>query len=302
MLENYLKWNELFEEAKKIETPELRGDKVVYTGMGGSYIPGKVAEILDFPIDYTSVPSLPRRLDEKTVVIAVSYSGTTAETIEAVKIALKRNSKVVVITSGGHLEKLALENNVPLVKVRGLSQTRYSFPVLFTPVLKILSQISGVKVDLDLLREGIEEGKEKMLKLANELSSSINGVIPVFYGSKYFPIAIRFKQEVNENAKYPAFYGEIPEVNHNEIESYVNGKSLFPIVIGNEELDKVTAQVLNAKLIELPFNDVLMNVSSLMFLAGVTSIKMAERMGVEPEKLSIIPKARALTSNLFNKL
>ncbi len=299
MLENYLKWPELFEEAKGIEVPEVRGERVVYTGMGGSYIPGKVAEILDFPVDYASVPGIPRRVDEKTVVIAVSYSGTTGETIEAVKMALKKGSKVVVITSGGNLEKLARENNVPVVKVKGLSQTRYSFPVLFTPVLKLLSYLSGAKLNLDLLKEGVVQGKEWMMKLAEELATSINGVIPVFYASKYFPIAIRFKQEVNENAKYPAFYGEIPEVNHNEIESYANGKYLLPVVIGNEDLDKVTSQVLNARQIQPTFSDVLMNISSLMFLAGVMSIKLAERMGVNPEKLSIIPKARSLTSNLF---
>ncbi|TRM80063.1 hypothetical protein DJ531_12775 [Sulfolobus sp. A20-N-F6] len=120
-----------------------------------------------------------------------------------------------------------------------------------------------------------------------------------FYSSRYLSIAKRFKQEINENAKYPAFFGEIPEVNHNEIESYVHGKSLSPIVIESNEIDKITEEVLNAIVIKPYFKSDLMNISSLLMLAGLSSFEMAKRLNETPDKLYNIPTARKLTSNLF---
>ena len=305
MLENYLKWDSLFDqaikEAKEINF-EIKTDKVIFTGMGGSYIPGKIAEILDYNVDYRAITGIPRKVDENTTLIAMSYSGTTSETIQAVKEGLEKGSKIVVISSDGNLEKIAEDHKekIYFIKVKGLSQTRYSFPVLITPLLKILSTVSINKINLDELKEGVIENKEKYKDLGKELSTKIIGKIPVFYASTYFPIAIRFKQEINENAKSPAFYGEIPEVNHNEVESYVRGKDLLlPIVIGNENIDDVTAGVLNAERIIPPSSSKLKNISSLVLLAGLTSIYLADTLKENPEKLSIIPKCRERTSVIF---
>jgi len=299
MLDIYLNWHTLFDEIKNIDVPEISTNKIVYTGMGGSYIPGKIAEILNFPLDYTAVSGIPRNLDKDTTLIAVSYSGTTKETIYAVNYAIKKESKIIIITSGGDLEKIAIKENIPLVKIKGLSQTRYSFPVLFTPLIKMLAQKANIKVNIDELKEGIIESSDKMIKISEELEQKIENNLPVFYASRYFPLAIRFKQEINENAKYPAFYGLIPEVNHNEVESYVNGKYLIPIVIGNDEIDKVTIDTLNAIQISPFFKSELKNISSILLLAGLTSIRLANSLGVNPERLNIIPKARSLTANVF---
>ncbi|ARM75655.1 bifunctional phosphoglucose/phosphomannose isomerase [Acidianus manzaensis] len=303
MLEKYLSWDKAFEksiQASKEIDYEIKTDKIYFSGMGGSYIPGKIAEIFDLNADYQAGNGVPRKLDKSTTLISMSYSGNTSETIFAVKKGLEANSKIIVITSGGYLEKLANENHeIYLVKISGESQTRYSFPYLITPLLKILSTKANEKINLNELKEGITEFKEKFINFSKYLSDKIISKIPVFYGSTYFPIAIRFKQEINENVKYPAFYGYIPEVNHNEVESYVRGKELLPIVIGNEAIDNVTRDVLNAEQIVPPSESKLKNISSLVFLAGVTSIQLSEIYKENPEKLYNIPKCRELTSNIF---
>ncbi|AWR94624.1 bifunctional phosphoglucose/phosphomannose isomerase [Acidianus brierleyi] len=299
MLDIYLNWYTLFDEIKNIDVPEISTNKIVYTGMGGSYIPGKIAEILNLPLDYTVVSGIPRNLDKDTTLIAVSYSGTTKETIYAVNYGIKKESKIIVITSGGDLEKIAINKNIPLIKVKGLSQTRYSFPVLFTPLIKMLAKKANTRINIDELKEGIIESSDKMIKMSEDLEQKIENNLPVFYASRYFPLAIRFKQEINENAKYPAFYGLIPEVNHNEVESYVNGKYLIPIVIGDDDIDKVTIETLNALQISPLFKSELKNISSILLLAGLTSIRLANSLGENPEKLNIIPKARSLTANVF---
>lgn len=302
MLEKYLSWDKDFDESIRESeniTYEITTEKVYFTGMGGSYIPGKIAEILDLNVDYEVVNGIPKRLSEKVTLIAMSYSGNTSETIYAVKKAIEKGSKIIAITSGGALEKLSKENQIPLIKIKGGSQTRYSFPYLITPLLKILSGKASEKVNLNELKEGIVEFKEKFLSYAKQLANQIVSKIPVFYGSTYYPIAIRFKQEINENAKYPAFYGLIPEVNHNEVEGYVRGKELLPIVIGKEEIDEVTRKVLNAEQIIPPSQSKLKNISSLVFLAGITSVELASYYKESPEKLYLIPKCRELTSNIF---
>lgn len=303
MLEKYLSWDKAFEESikesEKIEY-EIKTNKVCFSGMGGSYIPGKIAEMLELDVDYEVTNGLPRRLDEKTTLIAMSYSGNTSETIYTVKNALEKGSKIIIITSGGLLEKIARENpKLFLIKIKGGTQTRYSFPYLITPLIKILSTKANEKINLNELKDGIIEFKDKFTTNAKSLAKLIQSKIPVFYGSTYYPIAVRFKQEINENAKYPAFYGLIPEVNHNEVESYVRGKELLPIVIGNEEIDKVTKEVLGAEQIVPPSNSKLKNISALVFLAGVTSVELAKIYNEDPEKLYKIPRCRELTSNIF---
>lgn len=303
MLEKYLQWDKAFEESVKesqLINYELSTEKVYFSGMGGSYIPGKIAEIFDLNVEYQATNLLPRKLNENTTLIAMSYSGNTSETIYTVKYALERKSKIVIITSGGILENIAKENsNIFLVKVKGDSQTRYSFPYLITPLLKILSTRANEKINLTELKEGITEFRDKFLNYGKFLSRLVISKVPVFYGSTYYPVAIRFKQEINENAKYPAFYGYIPEVNHNEVESYVRGKELLPVVIGNEKIDSVTKEVLNAEQIVPPSSSKLKNISALVFLAGITSIQLAGEYKEDPEKLYKIPKCRELTLNIF---
>ncbi|WP_162568992.1 bifunctional phosphoglucose/phosphomannose isomerase [Acidianus sulfidivorans] len=304
MVDNkYLYWDISFEnsiEDSKEINYEIKTSKVYFSGMGGSYIPGKIAEMFDLNVDYQAGNGTPKKMDKNTTLIAMSYSGNTSETILAVKKGLEANSKIVVISSGGLLEKIAKENpEIYFVKVKGESQTRYSFPYLITPLLKILSTVANERIDLKELKDGITEFKERFINYSKYLSNKIISKIPVFYASTYFPIAIRFKQEINENVKYPAFYGYIPEVNHNEVESYVRGKDLLPIVIGNCPIDNVTKEVLAAEQINPPSESKLKNISSLVLLAGLTSIELANIYNENPEKLYNIPKCRELTSNIF---
>ncbi|EZQ02095.1 MULTISPECIES: bifunctional phosphoglucose/phosphomannose isomerase [Acidianus] len=299
MRNEYANWDGMFENALKISVPELTTERVIFTGMGGSYIPGKIAEIFDLNIDYYAINGTPKRIDEKTTVIAMSYSGNTSETISAIKASIEKGSKVIAITSGGKIEEMAKQMGFSLIKVKGSTQTRYSFPVLFTPLMKLLSQKSNEKLNLSELKAGIIEFKDQFMDKAKILSSKILKGVPVFYGSTYYPLAIRFKQEINENAKYPAFYGEIPEVNHNEVESYVHGTNLVGFVIGNERIDEVTSSAIGAEIISTPSNSKLKNVSSLLYLAGLTSLYIADYLKEDPEKLYNIPKCRQKTSEIF---
>ncbi|WP_338603783.1 bifunctional phosphoglucose/phosphomannose isomerase [Sulfolobus tengchongensis] len=293
MDEVYLNWDKLFDEASKFPIHDIKNDEIVFSGIGGSGIVGEIASILEVQLEFK------KKFSGKETLIAVSYSGTTSETIYDVQNAIKSGSEVIIITSGGILEKLAKEKGLKLIKVPSGYQTRYAFPYLFTPLIKMLARKRGININENDLKNGVTEVKEKIKADAIRLAELITHKIPVIYSSKYLPIAKRFKQEINENAKYPAFYGEIPEINHNEIESYVHGPSLLPILIESSELDKITEEVLNPIVIKPYFKDDLKNISSLLALCGVTSLEIAKKLNEIPDKLYNIPKARQLTSNLF---
>ncbi len=287
----YIDWDVKFEEALKIDVPEAKFSKFSFSGIGGSGIVGDIAKIF--------FPEINSPIEGNETLLAVSYSGNTSETIEDVKKAIQKGSDVIIFTSGGILGKLAKEKGIKIVTVKAGSQTRYSFPYLITPLLRIVSEKTGSKLDLKKLGQGVKERKDQIAKDGVSLANLVMGKIPVFYSSRFLGIAKRYKQEINENAKYPAFYGEIPEVNHNEVESYVHGYNLHPVVIYSSEIDKITAEVLNATLVKGFYDDDLMNVSSLMMMGGIMSIAMAEVLHEVPDKLYNIPKAREMTSNLF---
>ncbi|BBG25378.1 Bifunctional phosphoglucose/phosphomannose isomerase [Sulfuracidifex tepidarius] len=287
----YIDWDVKFDEALKMEVPEAKFSKFSFSGIGGSGIIGDIARIF--------FPEIGNSLEGNETLLAVSYSGNTSETIEDVKRAIQKGSDVIIITSGGILGKFAKEKGIKQVTVKAGSQTRYSFPYLITPLLKIVSEKTGDKLNLERLALGVKEKKDEIVKEGTSLANLVMGKIPVFYSSRFLGIAKRYKQEVNENAKYPAFYGEIPEVNHNEVESYVHGYNLHPVVIYSSEIDSITAEVLHATLVKGFYDDDLMNVSSLMMIGGIMSIAMAESLHEIPDKLYNIPRARELTSNLF---
>ncbi len=230
----YNNWDKLYKRANRRNFPEVKGEVACF-GMGGS---GVICDIMNAFYPFK------KDIEDTFTLIAISYSGNTRETLQVVNEALQDGKKVIVITSGGQLEKLAEDEDIYLILLRKGYQTRYAFPLLFLPVVKMLRP--------DLAKDVIEGvNSEKATNLAKELLEFIRGKIPVFYGSTYLGLAKRFKQEINENAKWPAFFGEIPEVYHNEVESYKHGEMLAPVVFSSSEEDELLEKVTNAKIIKV---------------------------------------------------
>ena len=290
----FLDWDKLFREAERIEVPDLKCDNVIYTGMGASYIPGEMAKILEPPLDYLVYNGDPLRFKArgKFSLLAFSRSGDNVETLIVTRTAFELGADVICVSAGGKLANLCREKggrHVNLSMQARMSNgqdypTRVWFPLLFTALVKILNTRSSGQYKISELAEGVEEGKERALNLAKRLVAKIRGRIPVFYGSLYFPVAIRFKQDLNETAKYPAFYGPIPESNHNDLEAYVRAQNLQPFVIGDQDIDYVTLSVIKAEQIIPTGSTPLKNVAYLVLLSGLTSLLLAEEDGLTEEE------------------
>jgi glucose/mannose-6-phosphate isomerase len=195
-------------------------------------------------------------LDTKALIIAVSYSGNTEETLSAFDEALKRHCRVVVITSGGELLKQAKMLNVPYVQLPQGFQPRQMLGYMFTVIISLL-QNSGIirdKTDeimklADALDEVEYEEKAKMF------AEVLQDKVPIIYTTTKYKSAARFwKICFNENTKIQSFYNIIPEVNHNEMVGFTN-LLMKPHFIFLESMYNVDRNVKRIKIMKEIFNE-----------------------------------------------
>jgi glucose/mannose-6-phosphate isomerase len=221
----------------KIDLSDLKREEfssIVFCGLGGSAISG------DLLIDYLSVElsipfsvvrgyDIPSFANNNTLIIISSYSGNTEETISCFNQAIKKDCKIIAITSGGKIEAEAKKNKIPIVKIESGFQPRYALGLSFFSLMKVMQELGfineekNVKSITDLWqRRGEEYSNENNISF--RIAEQLTGFIPVIYSAAFLSSAgYRFKCQLNENSKLHAFHHNIPEMNHNEIigwESY----------------------------------------------------------------------------------
>ncbi|MEZ4909708.1 MAG: bifunctional phosphoglucose/phosphomannose isomerase [Saprospiraceae bacterium] len=208
--------------------PEYEIRNICIFGMGGSAIGAKfVKDILKpycpLPIEIVSGYEVPEYINVHTLVLASSYSGNTEEILSCIRSILSKNAKVVCITSGGSLLKLAEENGLEYVKLPGGSKSPRAFlgvsmvcqlAVLVDLQLAPSSCFEQIRVGADLLSFEQDDIKQK----ANSIAQALQGKTPMIYTSERMEsVAIRWRQQMNENGKILCGHHVIPEMNHNEI-------------------------------------------------------------------------------------
>jgi glucose/mannose-6-phosphate isomerase len=206
-------------------------DKVIILGMGGSAIGGDLVRSLAeseamLPILVQRDYALPAFVDDRTLVIASSYSGNTEETLSAFEQALKTGSKKLAMTTGGRLKEIAEENNIPVFKIEYKAQPRAALGFSFLPTLGCLQKLgflSDKSADvaetvsvLEKLSAKIDEKVPLSRNPAKQLAQRLYGCLSVIYGAGIAAEAAhRWKTQINENSKAWAFYEVFPELNHN---------------------------------------------------------------------------------------
>jgi|SRR5579871_3922375 len=209
--------------------------QVVVTGLGGSAIGGDLARCLMdaygvVPLIVNRDYSLPRYVGPETLVVALSYSGNTEETLAAYAEAKAEEAQRAVITSGGKLGALAVADDVPIAIVPGGQPPRSATGYLFFPLIACLAQYDLLDRDLsDEIMETLALLERMAVRLgpdvpaaqnpAKRLAVALYEKLPLIYGSQGYrgAVAYRWKSQINENAKEAAFANVLPEQNHNEI-------------------------------------------------------------------------------------
>ena len=206
-------------------TKEIRN--ILICGLGGSGIGGTiVSDIIsskvNIPIAATKDYSIPNFVNEHTLVIANSYSGNTEETLYALEKCQARGAEIAVITSGGKLKTIAEENKYNKIIIPGNQPPRAMFGYAFTELFFMLNHYGIIddsfKADFNRAITLIDTEKADIQKQAMDLAKKMYKQTPVIYVAKGFEgVAVRFRQQLNENSKMLGWHNVVPEMNHNEL-------------------------------------------------------------------------------------
>lgn len=217
---------------RKTGPPKTALDCVVVCGLGGSAIGGDMLRVwlsteCDIRCEVNRGYALPRHIGPKTLVIIASYSGNTEETLSVFEDARRKVSRVVTVSSGGRLEDLSSSLKLPHVKVPSGLVPRASFGYMFGALLGIVEragvaaagrQLSETTRTLAKLNGLCSPAVPTQDNPAKRMAHELHGTVPVVIGHGLsVPVAKRWANQFNENAKSIAFSSELPEMDHNEL-------------------------------------------------------------------------------------
>lgn len=242
---------QIWENVKGITfPPEYREVKnIVFCGMGGSSYGGRISgplfkNELKVPLYTNDDYHLPAYVDESTLVILSSYSGTTEETLSCAEEALERKAKIVGLTNGGPLGKLLESNRLPALifepKYNPSKQPRLGTGYMVLGSLALLDKIGLVSIPDQEVREAIDLLKQlqnEIKRKAKEFAQKIYGNIPLIFAAEFLKGNIYIlRNQFNETAKSFASFTELPDLNHHLIEGLKNppDKKLITLFIESD--------------------------------------------------------------------
>ncbi|MBN1949035.1 MAG: bifunctional phosphoglucose/phosphomannose isomerase [Candidatus Cloacimonetes bacterium] len=315
--------------SETILASEVKLQQVVIAGMGGSAMAGDIARAAfgqKIPVSVVKDYELPY-VDDKTLVLCLSYSGNTQETLSCFKQAIQKGCAIAAVTSGGKLRELCT-GKYPWVELPDGLPPRSAIGYLFFGLLRLLESYTLIpdhsatvkSLVANLIRKAGAICRQNPLEsnLAKSSAREIRGKIPVIYAScsQLYPLAYRWKCQFNENAKYPAFCHTLPEMNHNEIEGWEEtelNKGLIVIILRHLQEAGVIGRRLQAfkKLLHrnsTPFlefyvegDKLIERIFSLIYLGDMISYYLALLQEVDPTRIDYIDYLKAaLTGGIEN--
>ncbi len=217
--------------------PGRKIENVFVCGMGGSAISGNLMQNafpgIKVPVYSVRDYSLPAFAGRNSLAFISSYSGNTEETVSAFHDALKRKCRIAAISSGGEIGRIALKNKVDFIKIPSGIQPRLATAYMLFPMLNVMRDCGLVKdfgKDFKSLVSYV--GKIDFAAMGMRIARQLYGKVPIVYASpRYSAVAMKWKTDINENAKVHAFYNVYPEFNHNEINANVNKNGKFHEIV-----------------------------------------------------------------------
>jgi len=295
-----------------LKTSGEKINKVIVLGMGGSGIAGSfLASVMrkygKVPVFTSNSYDVPGWVDANTLVIASSYSGNTEETLTAFDNIAQKGIQIISITSGGKLLEKSVENGFDYIKIpAGWPAPRACFGYSFVAQLAIMEKIGLLNVNLSDSLPGaidlIEIETEKIKSEAEKLSERLIDKLPFIYSNVDFePLAIRFKQQLNENSKTLAHHAVVPEMNHNELVGWASPYKDIAVIFIRSNLysPRVNTRIELSKEIILKYVDVMMEIEAkgdtfieqLLYLVNLTdwvSFYLAKAKGVDVMEIANI--------------
>ncbi len=211
-------------ESARLEAAEAAG--LIVCGMGGSAIGGDLAAAalgnrLARRLVTVRGYELPSWASAEWAVLCSSYSGETEETLSCFAAAEALGARRLVASTGGALVDRAREAGLPVVGLPGILQPRAAVAYMFA-IAAEAAALTGIAprihTEIDAAASFLTESSEDLRTRAAEVATRLDGTTPVVIGADLTaPVARRWKTQINENAKLPAFFSELPEADHNEL-------------------------------------------------------------------------------------
>ncbi|MBI2690662.1 MAG: bifunctional phosphoglucose/phosphomannose isomerase [Solirubrobacterales bacterium] len=293
-------------------------NSLVVCGMGGSAIGADLAAAVigdsaTKPIFSNRSYDLPSWVGEGDAVVLSTYSGSTEETLSCFEQARSSGAKLYVISSGGPISETAHAEGIPLIGLPGIFQPRaaVAYGVVAVIEIAIANGIApvGIRKDLEAAAElmrGLtsEWGADSEESRPKQLAREAFGRLPIVYGAGLTdPVAYRWKCQINENAKRPAWNAALSEANHNEIcgwegagESGQNAAWLLADSDQNERIAeriRITSEIASshgarAEIIQSSGESRAERLFSLVLLGDLMSFYLAVLHGVDPTPVPLI--------------
>jgi glucose/mannose-6-phosphate isomerase len=217
---------------------------VVVAGLGGSGIGANlvaelIAEKMQLPFVVCKDYLLPEFVNEHTLLIASSYSGNTEETLHALEDGMKKNAKIVCVSSGGSMISIAKKAGLDYVIIPGGKPPRACLAYSFIQQLFILCNYNliddGFVVGIEEAIRLLDKEEKRIAKQAKSIAKKLNKKMTVIYSAANMEaVAIRWRQQLNENSKVLCWHHVIPEMNHNELVGWRTPGKFAVIILRND--------------------------------------------------------------------
>ncbi|MBI2100377.1 MAG: hypothetical protein HYT48_03520 [Candidatus Vogelbacteria bacterium] len=313
-LPNQFVWEPVVENAGNLEAkPPLGGlaSKFIVCGMGGSHLAAGFLKIANPKLDLLihrdyGLPRVPDYFLKDSLIIASSYSGNTAETIDAFKSAHDASLKTAVITTGGILLDLAKSSQTSYIQ---LPTSNLPPRLALGHSIKAMAKLVGDQTTLNELAKLCDFlHPDQWQEAGKNLSEKLSGRIPIIYSSTInLPLAYFWKIQFNETGKVSAFYNVLPELNHNELQSFDQTSDTFHFIFLHDEADdhrihqrmSITADLLSARgwpvtVLKVAGDGVWEKIFNNVLLAAWTAYYTALKNNHDPEAVPLIEEFKKL--------
>lgn len=299
-------------EAAKFVAPQSSNgafSNLIIAGMGGSSLPGQMFKTVNRQNRASNLPiivhqnyGLPEQSNPDSLVVCISYSGNTEETLSAFQEACLKKSKIITMGTGGKLAEMAEKNGFPHIFVPVGFPPRIAIGYMFSALAKALSNLGAadditgslLPLEENLIPENLEgTGKEFIDKLMDK--------IPLIYCSEKWEILGKiWKINFNETAEVPSFFSILPDLNHHEMSGFTdhgphsNHKDFRLLILSDPNDDssilkrmRVTSELLGeneiySNIISLEGKNVFEKMFSNIILSYWVSYYLASEYNIEP--------------------
>jgi len=312
-------------DASETCPPLRKPSNVVFGGVGGSGIAADIIvdlsrDTVEVPVSVCRSPVIPKFVSHQTLFVAVSYSGETEETLSMVSQAKERDAEIAVIASGGRLLREALRSKLAHLTLPTGMLPRVALPELVAAVAYVMGACGLSEEVSRVLAETGPDVRHEITTIgptvptqanpAKQMAMAVSGRLPLLIGNEEDASVLRrFKNELNENSKVPAFCYTLPESYHDDIEGLRALRELAnvqPIILRSPketESQSRTRRQLVALFEDLEFPDPLEfqgrgsgRLSQLMTaitFGDFVSVYLSLLRRVDPSEMRLIPKFRA---------